>query len=136
MEYLLINHLLNTKKTFMFIYYFERLEVWKNARSLSKDIHILTNRFPKEELFGLVSQLRRATYSIPANITEGMSRNSSKEKLRFLNIAYSSAMEVINFLILSLDLEFLTIEEYNYTREKIGLITNQIYALSKKIGKS
>lgn len=120
----------------MYVYYFEKLEVWKNARSVNKEMYILTRRFPKGELFTLVSQLRRATSSISANIAEGMSRSSKKEKLRFLNIAYSSAMEVINFLILSLDLEFLTMEEYKYIRERIEYITNQINALSKKINES
>jgi len=114
-------------------FYFEKLDVWKNARIANKEIYLLTRRFPKKELFGITSQLRRATMSIPSNIAEGMSRETTKEKLRFLNIAYSSAMEVINFIILSLNLEFLTLTEYREIRSRIEHITNQIQALSKRI---
>lgn len=116
-------------------FYFEKLSVWQNARTLVKDMYIVTADFPKEEQFGVVSQLRRATMSIAANIAEGMSRSGDKDKLRFLNQAYSSAIEVINFLILSLDLEFLKEENYNNLRSRIEHITNQLQALSKKIGK-
>lgn len=114
-------------------FYFEKLEVWQNARILNKEVYLLTSKFPKEELFAIVSLLRRATSSIAANISEGMSRETSKEKKRFLNIAYASAMEVINFLIMSLDLEFLTEVEYRDIRSKIEHITNQLRALSKKV---
>ncbi|MDM1380704.1 four helix bundle protein [Myroides marinus] len=115
----------------MYEFYFEKLEVWQNARILNKDVYLLTSKFPKEELFAIVSQLRRATSSIAANTSEGMSRETSKEKKRFLNIAYALAMEVINFLNLSLD--FLTEVEYRDIRSKIEHITNQLRALSKKV---
>ncbi|APA93611.1 four helix bundle protein [Myroides sp. ZB35] len=117
----------------MYEFYFEKLEVWKNARTLNKDVYLLTSKFPKEELFAIVSQLRRATSSISANIAEGMSRETSKEKKRFLNIAYASAMEVISFLTLSLDLEFLNEVKYRDIRSKIEHITNQLRALSKTV---
>lgn len=115
-------------------YYFEKLSVWQNARILVKDVYITTASFPENERFGVISQLRRATMSIAANIAEGMSRSGDKDKLRFLNQAYSSAIEVINFLILSLDLSFIAQQEYNEIRNKVEHITNQIQALSKKIG--
>jgi four helix bundle protein len=79
---------------------------------LVKDIYLCTADFPNKEQFGVISQLRRATMSIAANIAEGMSRAGDKDKLRFLNQAYSSATEVINFLILSLDLNFPKEESY------------------------
>lgn len=115
-------------------FYFEKLSVWQNARTLVKDIYLCTADFPSQEQFGVTSQLRRATTSIAANIAEGMSRAGDKDKLRFLNQAYSSAIEVINFLILSLDLGFLKEESYTKLRSQIEYITNQLQALSKKIG--
>lgn len=114
-------------------YFFERLTVWQNARTTTKDIYLLTNKFPDEEKFGLVSQLRRAMSSVTANIAEGMSRSSNKDKARMLNIAYSSAIEVLNFLILSLDLELISEEEYLALRSKIEYLTNQLISLHKKV---
>ena len=114
-------------------FYFEKLDVWQNARILVKDIYVTTSKFPKEEMFGVTSQIRRASMSISANIAEGMSRSTNKDKARFLNLAYSSAMEVINFLILSLDLGYLNEIDYIKLREPLEKITNQLQALSRKI---
>ena len=114
-------------------FYFEKLEVWQNARGCVKDIYLATSDFPDDERYGVTSQLRRATMSIAANIAEGMTRNTDKDKLRFLNQAYSSAIEVINFLILSLDLEYLTLVVYEFLRGGIEKVTNQIQSLSRKI---
>ncbi|WP_158963335.1 four helix bundle protein [Myroides fluvii] len=117
----------------MHIYSFEKLTVWQNARNTTKTIYLLTRNFPSEEKFGLVSQLRRAISSVAANIAEGISRLSTKEKRRFLNIAYSSAIEVINFLILCLDLELITEEEYQKLRVRLEYITNQLQSLQKNL---
>ncbi len=117
----------------MYTYYFEKLDVWQNARNATKDIYLLTKKFPVEEKFGLVSQLRRAMASVMANIAEGISRLTAKEKRRILNISYSSAIEVINFLILCLDLELITSEEYFNLRVKLEHITNQLLGLQKKL---
>src|SRR5690606_31448337 len=114
--------------------YFEKLSVRQNARNVEKEEYITTASLPKRERSGVQSQLRRATMSIAANIAEGMSRSGDKDKLRFLNQAYSSAIEVINFLILSHDLSFIAEAQYNELRDKVEYITNQIQALSKKIG--
>lgn len=114
-------------------FYFEKLQVWQNARISVKNIYQATSDFPKDEKYGVTSQLRRAAMSIAANIAEGMSRSTDKDKLKFLNQAYSSAIEVINFLILSFDLEYLSIVVYEFLREEIEKVTNQIQALSRKI---
>lgn len=71
--------------------------------------------------------------SVSANIAEGMSRKGPKDKAKFLNITYSSTIEVINFLILSLDLEYLNENQYKTLREQTEHITNQLQALNKKI---
>lgn len=114
-------------------FYFEKLDVWQNARVLVKNIYIATAKYPSNEMFGITSQIRRATMSISANIAEGMSRSTNKDKARFLNLSYSSAMEVINFLILSLDLGYLDEENYVGLREQLEKVTNQLQALSRKI---
>lgn len=117
----------------MYTFYFEKLEVWKNARVFVKEIYKITDLFPKNEQFGITSQIRRASLSITANIAEGFSRQTNKEKARFINIAYSSSWEIINFLILSKDLEFLSEEDYIKLRTDIEYISNQLNALYKKI---
>ncbi|CAM4316522.1 four helix bundle protein [Gillisia limnaea] len=117
----------------MYEFYFEKLEVWKNARHFVKDIYLTTESFPNSEKFGLTSQIRRATVSITANIAEGFSRKTITEKARFINIAYSSAWEVINLLILSLDLEFMKEDKYLDLRKKAEHITNQLNALYKTL---
>ena len=113
-------------------FYFERLEVWQESRVFVKDLYITTKSFPEEEKFGITSQIRRTGISICANIAEGMSRNTEKDKARFINQAFSSAIEVLNFLILSHDLEFLNEENYTELRLKLEKITNQLNSLYNK----
>lgn len=117
----------------MYTFYFEKLEVWQNARKLVKEIYKISMNFPNEERFGITNQIRRASTSITANITEGVSRNTNKDKSKFINIAYSTSIEVINFLILSWDLEFISKEKYIELREKTELITNQLNSFYKSL---
>lgn len=112
-------------------FYFEKLEVWKEARLFTREIYTVSRDFPDEEKFGLTSQIRRSAMSIAANIAEGSSRKTDKDKARFINVAYSSAIEVLNYLILSNDLEWLKEEEYIALREKIEKITNQLNSFYK-----
>lgn len=86
-------------------YSFEKLEVWQLSRKLTGKIYTLTSNFPESERFGMINQIRRAGISIPSNIAEGTSRNSFKEKIRFIEISYSSLMEVLNCLIICNDFE-------------------------------
>jgi four helix bundle protein len=94
----------------MRIFSYEKLNVWQKARELSVKIYKSTKDFSSEEKFGLTSQMRRAAVSISSNIAEGTGRHSFKDKARFTEIAYSSALELLNQLILSKDLEFLSDE--------------------------
>jgi len=87
---------------------FYELEVWKIAHELVLDIYKITKEFPKEELFGLVSQMRRAAISITANIAEGFARYHFKDKIRFYYQSRASTAEVQNFLILSQDLDYIS----------------------------
>ena len=116
-------------------YYFEKLRVWKEAIKFNSKIYVLTRDFPKEELYGLTSQLKRSSLSISNNIAEGISRVTTKEKLRFLTIAYSSLMEVLNCLIVAEDLNYISIESLHCFRKKIDEISNMILNLKKTIKK-
>ncbi|HQZ67910.1 MAG TPA: four helix bundle protein [Planctomycetaceae bacterium] len=80
---------------------FRELEVWKIAMDLATDCYRVTKQFPKDELFGMTSQIRRAAASIPANIAEGQGRDHTKEFLNFLSIARGSLMELQTHLILA-----------------------------------
>ncbi|EOG6905277.1 four helix bundle protein [Flavobacterium psychrophilum] len=80
----------------MFTYSFEKLEVWVESKNFSKSIYLVTSKFPDNEKYGLISQLRRASISICSNIAEGSARNSFKDKAHFTTMAFSSAVKVLN----------------------------------------
>ncbi len=112
-------------------YSFEKLIVWQKSRKLAVIIYKTTKEFPKEELFGIVSQIRRCCISISSNIAEGSGRQSSKEKARFTEISYSSSLELLNQLIISLDLEYISEENYLKIRTEIEEITFMLDSLHK-----
>ena len=113
----------------MYIFSFEKLEVWKESILLVKTIYELTDKFPDTEKFGLISQLRRASTSISSNLAEGTSRSTNKDKAYFSTIAYSSTMEVLNQLIISKELNFIHEEDYIRIRKQISKITNMLNSL-------
>ncbi|WP_420802994.1 four helix bundle protein [Tenacibaculum larymnensis] len=93
------------------------------SRSFCKDIYLLTSKFPEDEKYGLVSQLRRASVSIPSNIAEGCSRTSNKDFARFLVIALGSCYEVETQLLLSYDLGFISKTDLeNYTETLMSVV--------------
>ena len=100
-----------------------------------REIYKITKSFPEDEKFGITSKIRRAGISIAANIAEGMSRNTEKDKARFINQAFSSAIEVLNFLIVSHDLEIFDEHQYTDLRAKLEKITNQLNSLYNKFNK-
>lgn len=112
---------------------FQKLTVYQEARSLVKDVYLILEKYPRHENYALCDQLRRAVISVPSNIAEGVSRNSIKEKVRFLEIAYGSLMEVLCQLELSLDLGYLTNDEMNTFEGKIETIAKFISGLKKSI---
>ena len=91
---------------------FRELKVWERSHRLTLTIYKVTNTFPQSELYGLTSQIRRASSSIPANIAEGCGRGSEAEFARFLQIALGSASELEYHLLLSRDLNLLSPSEY------------------------
>lgn len=112
-------------------YSFEKLEVWNDARNLVKMIYLHTNNFPERERFGLSSQMQRAVVSIVSNIAEGVSRNSVKEKIRFVELAYGSLMELYCQLYVSVDLDYLTPSTFTLIKAEIDKIANKANALKR-----
>jgi four helix bundle protein len=88
------------------------LKVWQKAHQLVLDCYAATRSFPAEERYGITSQIRRCSFSIPANITEGAGRRGDSEFHRFLQISAGSCSELTYFLLLSRDLEYLSQETY------------------------
>lgn len=103
---------------------FEELPVWKDARKFANKIYNLTKKFPKEENYGLTSQITRATVSIGSNIAEGFDRYSKKDFIKFLIIARGSISEIQNDLYIALDLKYIKQNDFQET-----------YALAKELGK-
>lgn len=104
---------------------FRKLDVWKEAHLLVLLLYPVIRDFPKEELFCLVPQMRRAAISVPANIAEGHSRRTSKEFLQFLTIANGSLVEVEYYLELARDLKYISTEQYialDNQRQKVGML--------------
>lgn len=97
---------------------YKTLDVWIKSRELTNLTYSLTRSYPKEEIFGLVSQMRRCAVSIVSNIAEGIGRNYTNETIHFLEIAKGSIFELETQLIISLDQQFLKIEDF----EKISLL--------------
>jgi len=113
----------------MYQYSFEKLEVWKEAKELTKLIYKISSTFPNEEKFGITSQLRRASISIASNIAEGSARKTNKDKAHFTTIAFSSAVEVLNQIIIVHELDYISSKDYTSIRHKIESITNKLNAL-------
>ena len=98
---------------------FKDLLVWQRSHEFVVLVYKTTKQFPKEELFGLSSQFRRAAVSIAANVAEGYRKTSKLEKLRFFNISQGSLEECRYYLILSKDIDYINEESYNILNEKI-----------------
>lgn len=115
----------------MRIFSFEKLIAWQKGRELAILIYKTTKNFPKDEVFGLTSQMRRCSISIASNLAEGSGRSSMKEKARFSEIAYSSSLELLNQVILSFDFEYLDENQYIQIRETITEVNMLIDGLHK-----
>jgi four helix bundle protein len=112
---------------------FKELKVWQLSRQLVKEVYELTADFPSSEKYGLISQLRRCTVSIPSNIAEGAGRNTDKDFAHFLNISLGSAYELETLLIVSLDLELITSAQLADVSNKISEIQKMTFGLIKTL---
>jgi four helix bundle protein len=101
---------------------FRKLTVWQKSHQLTLGIYKATERFPKHELYGLTSQIRRASASVPANIAEGSGRTGEAEFARFLQISMGSASEVAYFLILAQDLKYID----NQTFKQLAHLNDEV----------
>lgn len=109
------------------------LEVWKRGLLLAKQCYVLTRAFPKEEMFGLTSQIRRASASIPANIAEGWGRDSRGDYVRFLRIALGSTKELETHLILSAEIEVLDPDVRDQTLSVCDELGRMLRGLIRKL---
>ena len=114
---------------------YEHLEIWKESMNLAEKIYMITKKFPKEEIFGVTSQLRRAVSSISANVAEGSGRKSKKEFSQFVSIAYGSLCEVENFVELSRRLDYISSTEQEEIVEKTTMLGKKLNAFRNYLQK-
>lgn len=112
---------------------YKDLLVWQKAYELALMIYQMTEKFPKHEQYGLVSQLRRCAVSIVSNIAEGYQRQHTGEYVQFLSIAFGSCAELDTQLILSKDLRYSASEEFERSSSLLNEINKMLYSLMKKI---
>jgi four helix bundle protein len=113
--------------------HWKKLKVWQATHKLVLEIYKVTAGFPKSEIYGIVDQLKRAAYSVPSNIVEGQSRQSTKEYLKFLYNSRGSLEEVRYFLLLSFDLEFITEHAYQNLEESYEAASKMLNGLIKSL---
>lgn len=114
---------------------FKKFTVWQLSHQLVLKIYQVTKTFPKEEMFGLISQIRRSFASISYNISEGAGRSSDKEFANFLNIALGSSNEAENQLLLAKDLEYLNQEDFEILHQELVIVKKQLVAFRNTLTK-
>ena len=112
---------------------FRQLQVWAKSHQLALAIYKITKEFPKEELYGLTSQIRRSSTSIPTNIAEGCGKYTDADFARFLQIAMGSASETEYQLLLSHDLGFLNTEQYNVLNADVTEVKRMLASLRRTL---
>ena len=112
---------------------FEKLRVYVMARELVKEVYLLQNRIPKEERFALSSQIRRSITSVVANIAEGNSRISSKEKAHFIEISFGSLLEAFSELQMAQDLGFISNADIETVRPKFYDVAKMLSGLRRSL---
>ena len=112
-----------------FLFQFEKLNAWQEARKLVADVYRLLEKFPKTENYALCDQLRRAAISVPSNIAEGTGRMAVKEQTHFLEIAFGSLMEIYCQLQIAVDLNYITSEDLQNIKRRIFTASKLISGL-------
>ncbi len=112
---------------------FRELEIWKRSVDLAEYVYKATNDFPKDELYGLTSQLRRAVVSIPSNIAEGFTRLHNREYKQFLYVSLGSCSEVITQLIIAEKLGYIEKKKADWLIDEIEQISKMTMSLIKKL---
>lgn len=111
---------------------YKELDVYKDSYNLSLQIYKITNEYPKYEIYGITSQIRRAAVSVPLNIAEGYGRQSKEEFKRFLKISLGSLYETKTLLELSKDLNYINNEIYTKLEKQYDTIAKRLYTLTQK----
>lgn len=114
----------------------KKLLLWQEAMALVLQVYELTKTFPREEEFGLKSQLRRASVSVVSNIAEGLARKSNNDKLHFLNISQSSLSELDTQVEISLRLQYIAPSKFEFAQNQVIKIQKLLSGLSRKIENS
>ena len=114
---------------------YRKINAWKNADDLTVAVYKCTGSFPREEIYGLTNQLRRAAYSVPANIAEGSARGSNKDYLHFLHIARASLTETQYFIHLSKRLGYISEDESTSLEAQIKSTFVRLHGLIKAVEK-
>ena len=115
---------------------FRRLRVWEKAHMLTLDIYEVTSSFPREEIYGLINQIRRASVSIPANIAEGCGRDSEGELLRYMKIAMGSSSELEYEILLANELGYLPDKEFELIQGNLVEVRKMLNAFIQRLKKS
>lgn len=117
------------------VFRFERLGIWQKSVDFADDVYSITKSFPRSELFGMTSQLRRSSSSISANIAEGSSRSSSKDFSRFVEIAFGSLCETVSHCTLARRQQLLSEEQYSTIYTAAAELSRMLSAFRSSLGK-
>jgi four helix bundle protein len=113
----------------------KKLDAWKDSMILVEDVYLITSNFPKSEIFGLSSQIRRSAVSIPANISEGAARNRPKEFIRFIRFSFGSLSELETHVEISYRLKFIDEHTFITLQNKMKKISAQLSGLIRSLEK-
>ena len=109
----------------------ENLEIWRLGVSLAKDVYVITEKFPRREVYCLTDQIRRASVSVPSNIAEGKGRSTAKDFVHFLNTARGSLYELTTQLYVAREIGYLSEEDFSSLHKRIEDLSHKIVAMSK-----
>ncbi len=112
---------------------FEKLEIWKLAIEMADEVHILTRTFPKEEMFSLTSQMKRAVDSISLNIAEGSTGQTDPEQKKFLGYSLRSTLEVVNCIYLALRRNYINQQQFDKMYGELEILTIKIQAFRNSL---
>lgn len=112
---------------------YKKLNVWQKGHELTLDVYKVTKHFSREEVYALTSQMRRASFSVPANVAEGCGRNSNAQLAQFLSIASGSAFELDYYLFLASELNYIKMEDYDNFQDKINNLCRMLNNLTKRV---
>lgn len=118
------------------VYSYKDLKVWDRSVKLVTEIYKLTEIFPEIEKFGLTNQIRRAAVSIPSNISEGSSRRSKGEFIRFINIASGSIAEIETQLLIAINLGYIKVEDIHFINKELDEIGKMLFSLQNSLSKT